>query len=77
MMEYTSNIMGFNWVGKEGHEGCQRDREFGATGTQEKKRDRGCFGDLGTGTGTQIVHWGTLAGESGAFGIAASVPKTS
>jgi hypothetical protein len=30
-----------------------------------------------TGTGTQIVHWGTLAGGSGWFGIAASVPKTS
>src|SRR5258705_337000 len=46
MMEYTSNIMSFDWVGKEGHEGCQRGREFSATGTQEKKRDRGRFGDL-------------------------------
>src|SRR5258708_33029410 len=46
MMEYTSNIMGFDWVGREGHEGCQRGKEFSATGTQEKKRDRGCFGDL-------------------------------
>src|SRR5258705_3638980 len=46
MMEYTSNIMSFDWVGKEGHEGCQRGREFSATGTQEKKRDRGCLGDL-------------------------------
>src|SRR5260370_409811 len=35
MMEYTSNIMGFDWVGKGGHEGCQRGREFGATGAQE------------------------------------------
>jgi hypothetical protein len=46
MMEYTSNIMSFDWVGREGHEGCQRGREFSATGMQEKKRDRGRFGDL-------------------------------
>src|SRR5258707_5395427 len=46
MTEYTSNIMSFDWVGKERHECCQRDGEFGATGTQEKKRDRGRFGDL-------------------------------
>ena len=46
MLEYASNIMSFDWVREEGHEGCQRGQGLGGTGKQEKERDRENLGDL-------------------------------
>jgi hypothetical protein len=46
MMEYTSNIMGFDWEREGGHEGCQMGQVFRGAGKKEKKRDTECFGDL-------------------------------
>ena len=69
--------MSFDWVGKEGTKAAKR---AGSLVLRERKK-RNEIEDVleiwRTGTGTQIVHWGTLAGESDGFGIAASVPKTS
>jgi len=68
MMEYTSNIMSFDWVGRDGHEGCPKGREFSATGTQEKKRDRGCFGGLVDRYRYANCSLGSLVGDSSGFG---------
>jgi hypothetical protein len=62
-MEYTSNIMGFNWEREGGTKDAKWTRHLEV---RERKKRNGIQNVLAiyrTGTGTQIVHGGTLVNE--------------
>jgi hypothetical protein len=63
MMEYTSNIMGFNWEREGGTKDAKWARYLEVRERKKRNGIRNVLEIYRAGTGTQIVHWGTLVKE--------------